>query len=103
MVLNPANKFHGYNSSRPSEFKLPSPPRQAQDPDDLNSHEEAYACVNDGPYSKGWLVDLINRFGHHGGFAKLADRFSADNMATLTVPLIHALVSSTMKIGAFVS
>ena len=30
MVLNPANKFHCYNASRPSEFKLPPPPKTSQ-------------------------------------------------------------------------
>merc|ERR1711974_384889 len=54
--------------------------------------DEPFACVNYGPYSKGWLVDLVNRFGSHGGFARLAERFSPQNMSTLTVPLIHALV-----------
>ena len=49
---------------------------------------------------KGWLVDLINRFGHHGGFKQLLERFtkatatpSADAKDNgLNVALIFALV-----------
>ena len=54
---------------------------------------------------KGWLVDLINRFGYHGGFRQLLERFtkaatvtSADTASDeaknngLNVALIFALV-----------
>ena len=30
---------------------------------------------------KGWLVDLLNRFGHHGGFQKLIGRFKQETEA----------------------
>ena len=89
MILNPANKFHLYNASRPSEFKAPKPEGQENENDE---EAEPYAKANDGSYSKGWLVDLVNRFGYHGGFEKLLERFQSDKMSTLTVPLIHALV-----------
>ena len=39
---------------------------------------------------KGWLVDLINRFGYHGGFKYLLERFSKATAATAAT-----LVSST--------
>ena len=47
---------------------------------------------------KGWLVDLLNRFGHHGGFQKLLTRFntaaqeSEDKNNGLNVALIYSLV-----------
>ena len=34
----------------------------------------------------------MNRFGYHGGFDRLAERFSSEKLSTLNVPLIHALV-----------
>ena len=37
-------------------------------------------------------MDLVNRFGYHGGFDRLAERFSSEKLSTLNVPLIHALV-----------
>ena len=45
---------------------------------------------------KGWLVDLINRFGYHGGFARLLERFTVTDEKVknngLNVALIYALV-----------
>ena len=50
----------------------------------------------DARMPKGGLVDLINRFGYHGGFTKLLDRFTKneDNSKNngLNVALIYALV-----------
>ena len=51
---------------------------------------EPYAQCVDPRNPKGWLVDLLNRFGHYGGFDRLLERFCDTN--GLTVPLIHALV-----------
>ena len=42
------------------------------------------------PSSRGWLVDLLNRFGYLGGFDVLASRFK--NEQSLNVSIIHALV-----------
>ena len=54
---------------------------------------EPYARSIDARSPKGWIVDLINRFGYHGGFQKLLDRFQQPNNAqTLTVALIYSLV-----------
>ena len=39
---------------------------------------------------KGWLVDLLNTFGRHGGFRKLHDRILTGQ--NLTIPLIFSLV-----------
>ena len=51
---------------------------------------ELYAQCVDARNPKGWLVDLLNRFGHLGGFDRLLERFCDTN--GLTVPLIHALI-----------
>ena len=54
---------------------------------------EPYARSIDARSPKGWIVDLINRFGYHGGFQKLLDRFQHPNNAqTLTVALVYSLV-----------
>ena len=82
MVLNPANKFHVYNASRQSEEKFDGPPGS---PD-----FEPFAKSVDPRQPRGWLVDLINRFGFFGGFERLSERFKTNE--NLTVPLIHALV-----------
>ena len=63
-----------------------SPPK----PDPKKPTEEPFAQCVDARNPKGWLVDLLNRFGHLGGFDRLLERFCDTN--GLTVPLIHALV-----------
>ena len=107
MVLNPANKFHLYNGSRPSEFnlkqyilqqseqKIQSDRNETGDGDteNIDSNIEPYARSIDARSPKGWIVDLINRFGYHGGFQKLLERFQHPNCAqTLSVPLVYSLV-----------
>ncbi|KAH7965021.1 hypothetical protein HPB49_002871 [Dermacentor silvarum] len=69
MVLNPHNKFHSYNGTRPSD----SVPPGSQIPDD-----------------QGWVVDLINRFGNLGGFTILLERFRSG--PPLSVAVIAALI-----------
>ena len=76
-VLNPANKFHAYNAPRPSEAKW-------------DEHFDPFAKSVDARHPRGWLVDLLNRFGSLGGFDRLARRFQ--NEKGLTVPIIHALI-----------
>ena len=80
LTLNPNNKFHIYNASRHTEFPI----------------EEPFARSVDSRMPRGWLVDLINRFGYHGGFKKLLERFTknAENTKNngLNVALIYALV-----------
>jgi ubiquitin carboxyl-terminal hydrolase 9/24 len=51
---------------------------------------EPFAQCVDPRNPKGWLVDLLNRFGHYGGFDRLLERFC--DTSGLTVPVIHALV-----------
>ncbi|KAJ9591429.1 hypothetical protein L9F63_002035 [Diploptera punctata] len=68
MVFNPNNKFHTFNGSRPSE----TVPSGSNIPD-----EELYARLPpDSRTPRGWLVDLINRFGTLGGFQILLEKIS---------------------------
>lgn len=42
-------------------------------------------------YSKGWLVDFINRFGDLGGFDKILARFRS-TQTKLTISVVVALL-----------
>nr|CAD7574966.1 unnamed protein product [Timema californicum] len=82
MVFNPNNKFHTFNSSRPSETVPPT----SNVPD-----EDVYARPPaDSRTPRGWLVDLVNKFGALGGFQILLERFQGGK--NLTVTVIHALI-----------
>ncbi|KAI5108937.1 putative ubiquitin carboxyl-terminal hydrolase FAF-X isoform X3, partial [Silurus meridionalis] len=81
MATNPHCKFHIYNGTRPSE----SVPAGLQLADD-----ELFARPPDPRSPKGWLVDLINKFGTLGGFQILHDRFMSGQ--TLNVQIIAALI-----------
>ncbi|KAK7882341.1 hypothetical protein WMY93_028515 [Mugilogobius chulae] len=81
MATNPHCKFHIYNGTRPSE----SVPAGAQLADD-----ELYARPPDPRSPKGWLVDLINKFGALNGFQILHDRFMSGQ--ALNVQIIAALI-----------
>ncbi|XP_071033260.1 ubiquitin carboxyl-terminal hydrolase 9X isoform X5 [Parasteatoda tepidariorum] len=81
MVLNPNSKFHTFNGTRPSE----TVPTGSQIPDD-----EVFARPADLRTPKGWLVDLINRFGTLGGFDLLLERFQSH--VAISVPVIAALI-----------
>ncbi|XP_008200473.2 probable ubiquitin carboxyl-terminal hydrolase FAF-X isoform X3 [Tribolium castaneum] len=82
MVLNPNNKFHTFNSSRQSETAGPG---------STLSEEELFARPsNDLRNPRGWLVDLINRFGELGGFQLLLDRFQSGK--NLSVSVVFALL-----------
>ncbi|CAG5097169.1 Similar to Usp9x: Probable ubiquitin carboxyl-terminal hydrolase FAF-X (Mus musculus) [Cotesia congregata] len=83
MVFNPNNKFHTFNAARISESV---PPGSSNIPD-----EELYARPSpDLRNPRGWLVDLINRFGNLGGFDILLSRFQSG--VNLTIPVIYALI-----------
>ncbi|KAK3574940.1 hypothetical protein QTP86_019804 [Hemibagrus guttatus] len=81
MATNPHCKFHIYNGTRPSE-SIPAGPQLAED--------ELFARPPDPRSPKGWLVDLINKFGTLGGFQILHDRFMSGQ--TLNVQIIAALI-----------
>ncbi|XP_046391897.1 probable ubiquitin carboxyl-terminal hydrolase FAF-X isoform X3 [Ischnura elegans] len=82
MVFNPGNKFHTFNVARPSVTVPPGVPIRDEDV------FARPAMDTRGP--KGWLVDLINRFGTLGGFQILLERFQSGK--NLTVPVIYALI-----------
>ncbi|XP_024919431.1 ubiquitin carboxyl-terminal hydrolase 9X isoform X3 [Cynoglossus semilaevis] len=81
MATNPHCKFHIYNGTRPSE----TVPAGAQLADD-----ELFARPPDPRSPKGWLVDLINKFGTLNGFQILHDRFMSGE--ALNVQIIAALI-----------
>ncbi|XP_052826881.1 probable ubiquitin carboxyl-terminal hydrolase FAF-X, partial [Octopus bimaculoides] len=81
MVLNPQCKFHTYNGTRPSE----TVPSGAQ-----VTEEAVFAKPPDARTPRGWLVDLVNKFGQMEGFQIILDRFTKGPQ--LSVPVIAALV-----------
>nr|XP_033805269.1 probable ubiquitin carboxyl-terminal hydrolase FAF-X isoform X2 [Geotrypetes seraphini] len=81
MALNPHCKFHIYNGTRPSET-VPAGVQLGED--------ELYARPPDPRSPKGWLVDLINKFGTLNGFQILHDRFMSGS--ALNVQIIAALI-----------
>ncbi|XP_046668911.1 probable ubiquitin carboxyl-terminal hydrolase FAF-X isoform X3 [Homalodisca vitripennis] len=82
MVFSPNNKFHSFNASRVSETVPPN---------STLADEDIYARPPpDSRTPRGWLVDLINKFGVLGGFQILLERFQSGK--NLTVPVIHALI-----------
>lgn len=75
-------RFHTFNVSRQSETAPPG----SDIPDD-----ELYARPpTDSRIPRGWLVDLINRFGQLGGFQKLIERFQSGRSLSLAV--VYALI-----------
>lgn len=55
------------------------------------SEEELFARPsNDSRTPRGWLVDLINRFGILGGFQAVLERFQTGKNLTLSV--VYALI-----------
>lgn len=81
MVFNPNNRFHTYNAARQSET-VPAGSTVVE--------EEIFARPPDSRTPRGWLVDLINRFGGLGGFQILVERFQSG--ASVPVPVVHALI-----------
>ncbi|XP_073726699.1 ubiquitin carboxyl-terminal hydrolase 9X-like isoform X2 [Misgurnus anguillicaudatus] len=81
IATNPHCKFHIYNGTRPSE----SIPAGTQLTDD-----ELFARSPDPRSPKGWLVDLINKFGTLNGFEILHNRFMSSQ--ALNVQIIAALI-----------
>ncbi|KAL4667321.1 hypothetical protein H8959_006010 [Pygathrix nigripes] len=92
MALNPHCKFHIYNGTRPCELISSN----VQLPED-----ELFACSSDPRTPKGWLVDLINKFGTLNGFQILHDRFF--NGSALNVQIIAALIKPFGQCYEFLS
>lgn len=117
IVLDPENKFHTHNASRHPELYLAHTQQQQQQPSTssapitgtsvppttttttVTAFSEDWGTLTDSqmfarpppePRSpKGWLVDLINRFGQMGGFDNLLERFNIG---------IAAMVETTTEI-----
>ncbi|KAK4027909.1 probable ubiquitin carboxyl-terminal hydrolase FAF-X [Daphnia magna] len=81
IVLNPQCKFHTFNLTRPAELY----PLNAN-----GSDEEVFAKSPDIRAPRGWLVDLINRFGKLNGFQLLLERFQSEQ--NLSLPVMFALI-----------
>ncbi|XP_071839115.1 ubiquitin carboxyl-terminal hydrolase 9X-like isoform X3 [Apostichopus japonicus] len=79
MALNPHCKFHVFNATRQSETA----------PEEIGT--ERFAKPPDARTPKGWLVDLINKFGSLEGFEILQQRFLSKDQP-LNVSVIHALI-----------
>ncbi|XP_077891538.1 ubiquitin carboxyl-terminal hydrolase 9X-like isoform X8 [Ictidomys tridecemlineatus] len=92
LALNPHCKFHIYNGTRPCESVSSS----VQLPED-----ELFAHSPDPRSPKGWLVDLINKFGTINGFQILHDRFI--NGSALNVQIIAALIKPFGQCYEFIS
>ncbi|KAM6149271.1 ubiquitin carboxyl-terminal hydrolase 9X-like [Rhynchocyon petersi] len=92
VALNPHSKFHIYNDTHPGES--------------LSSYtqfheEEVYGHSSDPQSPKGWLVDLINKFGLLNGFQILHDRFI--NGSALNIQVIAALIKPFGQCYEFLS
>ncbi|KAF5307812.1 hypothetical protein FQR65_LT06684 [Abscondita terminalis] len=82
MVFNPNSKFHAFNSARQSETIGTST---------TLSEEELYARPSiDSRNPRGWLVDLLNKFGELGGFQILLERFQTGK--NLNISVVFALL-----------
>ncbi|EHB09100.1 Putative ubiquitin carboxyl-terminal hydrolase FAF-Y [Heterocephalus glaber] len=92
MALNPRCRFHIYNDMRPCELLSSS----IHLPED-----ELFACSPNVRSPKGWLVDLINRFGTLNGFQILHDRFI--NGSGLNIQIIAALIKPFGQCYEFLS
>ena len=75
VVLNPQCKFHTFNLTRPSELY----------PINTGIEEDIFAKAPDIRAPRGWLVDLINRFGKLNGFQQLLERFQSEQNLSLQV------------------
>lgn len=95
LVLNPSNKFHLYNAATACESEFS---QGAQ----IDSYPPTvFAKPIDVRQPRGWLVDLLNLFGHFGGFDRLLERFQ--NEEGLTVPLMHVLIRPFGLCGALLT
>jgi len=75
-------RFHAYNSNRESSTLAGN-----------DAEDETFARpAADSRSPRGWLVDLIQQFGKHGGFVTLKERFTSTTAPALTVPIIFSLL-----------
>jgi ubiquitin carboxyl-terminal hydrolase 9/24 len=98
IVLDAENKFHTHNASRQSElFSVQGAPIEGLWGTLLDN--QVFAKSPPEPRSpKGWLVDLINRFGQFGGFDNFLERFNA-GLALMKKQAPTSTPSNTEEIG----
>lgn len=85
IVLDPENKFNTFNASRVTDMYTATAADIAAGRGNsigglwgVLDESKVFARSTTEPRSpRGWLVDLINRFGQFGGFDNLLDRFNA--------------------------
>lgn len=78
VVLDPENKFNTFNVSRHSDQYTVSPGSTAAPHWGTLDENQIYAKSPPEPrHPRGWLCDLINRFGEYGGFDNLLERFNS--------------------------
>lgn len=75
IALDPENKFHVHNSNRQSDL-FSSPPTIEAVWGPLLDNQIFAKSPQEPRQPKGWLVDLINRFGQLGGFENFQERFN---------------------------
>lgn len=75
IALDPENKFHLHNSNRQSDL-FSSPPTIEVVWGPLLDNQIFAKSPQEPRQPKGWLVDLINRFGQLGGFENFQERFN---------------------------
>lgn len=116
IVMDPENKFHTHNASRHPELYVAQTqqPSTSATPSSVGTGAataptataEHWGTLTDSqifarpppePRSpKGWLVDLINRFGQMGGFDNLLERFNIGIAAMVQ----KATEIETLSVGA---
>eukprot|EP00794_Sanderia_malayensis_P010838 gene10838-11990_t len=78
VVLDPKSRFHQYNATRTSETVV------------ANDESKTYFAKSSDYMPRGWLVDLVNRFGNLGGFDKLTKRIC--DCGNINIPVICAQI-----------
>lgn len=77
VALDPDNKFHAFNISRAPEMFLSQAGGQIGDLWGTEEHQIYAHPPAEQRQTRGWLVDLLNRFGQFGGFDGLLERFNS--------------------------
>ncbi|XP_055619318.1 probable ubiquitin carboxyl-terminal hydrolase FAF isoform X2 [Toxorhynchites rutilus septentrionalis] len=72
VVLDPENKFHTQNASRQHELHS-----LGESTEPLQDNQVFASSPPEPKNPRGWLVDLLNRFGEHKGFDNLLERIDA--------------------------
>lgn len=102
VALDPENKFHAHNASRHPELYSHEPTTTgapAAPWGELNENQVYARCPAEPRIPKGWLVDLINRFGQKNGFDNLLERFNVGINAVKTPAAPEDLANSISSLN----